>query len=74
MDLSDVVCPLSKIRAMELIDSLDGGEVAGIVLGDTDSLKRVAQELKDRALKPAFETEGENRFVLTVTKIATYSV
>jgi cysteine synthase A/cysteine synthase B len=73
-DLSDVVCPLSKIRAMELIDSLEEGEIARIVLGDTDSLKSVAQELKDRALKPAFETEGENRFVLTVTKIATYSV
>ncbi len=73
-DLSDVLCPLSKIKAMELIDNLEEGEVARIVLGDTDSLKSVAQELKDRALKPAFETEGENRFVLTVTKIATYSV
>ena len=53
---------------MEVVDGLDEGETARIVLGDTDSLRSVAQELKDRALKPAFETEGEYRFVLTVTR------
>lgn len=67
-DLCDLVCPLSKIKATELIDSLDEGEMIKIIVGDTDSLKSVAQELKTRGIKPSFEREGENRFVLTITK------
>ena len=67
-DLCDLVCPLSKIKATELIDNLNEGETARIILGDTDSLKSVAQELKTRGIKPGFEREGESRFILTITK------
>lgn len=67
-DLSDLVCPLSRIKAAELIDRLDIGETVRIVLGDTDSLKSVAQELKTRGIRPSFERQGENRFALTITK------
>ncbi len=67
-DLCGFVCPLSKMKATEAIDNLDEGETVKIILGDTDSLKSVAQELKSRGIKPGFEQEGENRFVLTITK------
>ncbi len=67
-DLCDLVCPLSKMKATELIDNLNVGETAEIILGDTDSLKSVAQELKTRGIKPAFKQDGENRFVLTIIK------
>ncbi len=67
-DLSGLICPLSKMKATEFIDNLDEGETARIILGDTDSLKSVAQDLKTRGIKPAFEQEGENRFILTITK------
>ncbi len=67
-DLCGFVCPLSKMKATELIDNLDEGETAKIILGDTDSLKSVAQELKTRGLKPSFQQEDENRFILTITK------
>ncbi len=67
-DLCDLVCPLSKMKATELIDSLDEGETVKIILGDRDSLKSVAQELKTRGIKPSFEQEGEDRFVLAITK------
>ncbi len=67
-DLCDFVCPLSKMKATELIDSLDEGESVKIILGDRDSLKIVAQELKTRGIKPGFEQDGENRFVLAITK------
>ncbi len=67
-DLCDLVCPLSKMKATEFIDNLSEGETVRIILGDTDSLKSVAQELKTRGIKPAFEQESENRFVLTITK------
>ncbi len=67
-DLCGFVCPLSKIKTTELIDDLGEGETVRIILGDSDSLKSVAQELKARGIKPAFEQENENRFVLTITK------
>ena len=67
-DLCGLVCPLSKMKATELIDNLSEGETIRIILGDTDSLKSVAQELKTRGLKPGFEQEGESRFILTITK------
>ena len=67
-DLCNMICPLSKMKATELIDNLDDGETMKIILGDTDSLKSVAQELKTRGIRPDFKQEGENRFVLTVTK------
>ena len=67
-DLSDLICPLSKIKATEVIENLDEGETVKIILGDNDSLKNVAQELKTRGIKPAFEQEGENRFILTISR------
>jgi len=67
-DLYGLICPLSKIQATAAIDTLDDGDTARIILGDTDSLKSVAQELKDRGMKPDFAQESENRFVLTITK------
>ncbi len=67
-DLCDLICPLSKIRAIELIDNLDEGETAEIVLGDRDSLKNVVQELKTRGIKPTFLQDGESKFVLTITR------
>lgn len=67
-DLGDLICPLSKIRASELLDSLEIGESAKIVLGDTDSLKSVAQEVKARGLKSVFKSEDDARFALIVTK------
>jgi TusA-related sulfurtransferase len=54
-DLSDLVCPLSKVRAAEVIESLEQGETARLLLGDAESLKSVAQELKTRGIKPDFE-------------------
>ncbi len=67
-DLSDLICPLSKIRAMELIENLNEGESARLILGDIDSLKSVAQELKTKGIIPGFKQNGDNRFVLTVSR------
>ena len=67
-DLCGFICPLSKIKATEVINSLGEGETVKIILGDSESLKSVAQELKTRGIKPDFKQEGENRFVLTISK------
>ena len=55
------------MKATELIDDLNVGETAEIILGDADSFKSVAQELKTRGIKPAFKQDGENKFILTIT-------
>ena len=65
-DLSGFVCPLSKIKATEVLNNLADGDTATIILGDSDSLKSVAQELKARGFMPTFTQEGE-KFLLTVT-------
>ena len=65
-DFSGFVCPLSRIKTAELLDNLDKGREVRLILGDTESLKSVAEELKVRNLKPAFKREGEYRFSLTM--------
>ncbi|MFH0941977.1 MAG: cysteine synthase family protein [Chloroflexota bacterium] len=67
-DFTAFVCPLSKIKVAELVDSLDKGEKVKIILGDSESLKNVAQELKAKGIKPSFEQEEEYRFALRFTK------
>ena len=67
-DLSDLVCPLSKMKATEIIDNLREGEPVRIILGDADSLKNVAKELKNRGIKPSFEPEGEGKYRLSFAK------
>lgn len=67
-DLSGLVCPLSRVRAMELLDGMAAGETAQFVLGNAESLASVAQELKTRRIRPEFRHEGEDRFILSVTK------
>ena len=65
-DLSGFVCPLSKIKATQVLNNLAAGATANIILGDSDSLKSVAQELKARGMKTAFKQQGAT-FVLTVS-------
>ncbi len=67
LDLCDLICPLSKIKAAEAIDELNYGETVRLVLGDTDSLKSVAEETKARGLKTTFKQE-DSRFILIVSK------
>ena len=66
-NLCGFICPLSKIKATQVIDNLGNGETARIILGDRESLKSVAQELKARGIKPDFEQDGENKFILTIS-------
>ena len=67
-DLSGFVCPLSKIKATQVLNDLNDGDTATIILGDSDSLKSVAQELKARGFLPTFKQESDTRYILTVTR------
>ena len=65
-DLSGFICPLSKIKATQALNELNDGETATIILGDSDSFKSVAQELKARGLLPTLKQDGD-KYVLTIT-------
>ena len=64
-DLSGFVCPLSKIKATQALNGLSEGETATIILGDSDSFKSVAQELKARGLIPTLKQDGA-KYILTI--------
>lgn len=66
-DLSGFVCPLSKIKATQVLDNLADGKTATIILGDSDSFKSVAQELKARGIKPSLKQDG-SKYLLTVNR------
>lgn len=68
VDLCGYVCPLSKIKAVQAIDSLAEGQTCLLILGDTESLKSVVQELKARGIRPEYERTAESRYVLTISK------
>ncbi len=67
VDLCDLICPLSTIKATETLDTLNSGETVKLVLADSDSLKSVMEEIKVRGLKSKFEQE-DGRFVLLITR------
>ena len=64
-DLSGFVCPLSKIKATQALNELVDGETATFILGDSDSFKSVAQELKARGLQPTLKQDGD-KYILTI--------
>ncbi len=64
-DLSGFVCRLSRIKATQALDSLADGDTATLILGDSDSFKSVAQELKARGLAPTLKQDGD-KYILTV--------
>ncbi len=64
-DLSGFVCPLSKIKATQALNSLDDGDTATLILGDSDSFKSVAMELKARGLAPTLKQDGD-KYILTI--------
>ncbi len=67
-DLSDLICPMTKVRAADIVSNLDTGETVTIVLGDRESLKSVTQVLKTSGLESSVAHDGDSRFALTVTR------
>lgn len=67
-DLCGYICPISKVKAIEVIENMEQGDTARILLGDLESLKNVAQELKSRGIKASFEQAENDKFVMTFTK------
>ena len=68
VDLSGYVCPAPKVKAVELIEAMETGETAELILGDRDSLKSIVQELKVRGIKPDFKEAEDGKFLLTFSK------
>ena len=67
VDLCGFVCPAPKVKAIEVIESMDVGDSVELILGDKDSLKSIIGELKVRGIKAAFR-QTDDKFALTFTK------
>lgn len=67
-DLSNLVCPLSKIKAVEALNNLSPGETARFLLADRESFKNTAQEFKRLGLKQTSSQDKAGRFILMVTR------
>ncbi|MBI2852633.1 MAG: pyridoxal-phosphate dependent enzyme [Chloroflexi bacterium] len=67
-DLCGYICPISKVKAIEVIENMGERKSARLLLGDINSLKNVAQELKARGIKATFEQAEDSKFVMTFTK------
>jgi len=65
-DLSDLVCPLSRIKATELIDRSQKGDVLAIELGDVDSVRSLSHDLKERGIKAEVARTGNERFLVRI--------
>ncbi|MDP6127242.1 MAG: sulfurtransferase TusA family protein [Dehalococcoidales bacterium] len=68
LDLSGFVCPLSKMKAAEAVDNMAEGDTLIIILGESESFKSVAQDLKTNDIVPTFKQESESRYILTVSR------
>ena len=51
-----------------MIDNMAEDRADRIILSDTETLARGAQEVKARGIKPDFERRDGDKFVLTVTR------
>ncbi|MEW6143013.1 MAG: pyridoxal-phosphate dependent enzyme [Chloroflexota bacterium] len=67
-DLSNLVCPLSKIKAVEALNDLSPGETARLLLADRESFKNTVQEFNRLGLKQTSSRDDAGRFVLMVTR------
>jgi TusA-related sulfurtransferase len=47
VDITDVVCPVTFVKAQVALDELDGGEVLSIRLNDGEPIQNVPRTLKE---------------------------
>jgi TusA-related sulfurtransferase len=56
------------MKAAEAVDNMAEGDTLIIILGESESFKSVAQDLKTNDIVPTFKQESESRYILTVSR------
>ena len=70
VDITDVVCPVTFVKAKVAIDELDDGEVIAIRMNDGEPVQNVPRSIKEEGhqiLK--LEDNGDDTFTLIVKKV-----
>lgn len=68
-DITDVVCPITFVKAKVALEELDDGQVLELKLNDGEPIQNVPRSLKDEGHKVADVRKNEDgTYTLTVIK------
>ncbi len=69
VDISDVVCPITFVKAKVALEEMEDGQVLEIRLNDGEAIQNVPRSLKDEGHKVASVSHNEDgTYTLTVIK------
>jgi TusA-related sulfurtransferase len=71
VDITDVVCPVTFVKAKVALDELDDGQTLSIRMNDGEPVRNVPRSLKDeghRILR--LSDNGDGTYSLTVRKLS----
>lgn len=70
VDITDVTCPITFVKAKVALEELDDGDILEIRLNDGEPVQNVPRSLKEEGHKVLELTEnGDGTFTLIVQKV-----
>lgn len=70
VDITDVVCPVTFVKAKVAIEELDDGQVLSVRLNDGEPVQNVPRSFKDEGHQVLKLTDnGDGTFTLLVRKV-----
>lgn len=70
MDITDVVCPTTFVKAKVALEELDEGQILSIKLNDGEPVQNVPRSIKEEGHKILKLTDnGDGTFTLIVEKV-----
>ena len=70
VDITDVVCPVTFVKAKIALEELDDGDILSIKLNDGEPVQNVPRSIKEEGHKVLSLTEnGDGTYTLIVQKV-----
>ena len=70
VDITDVVCPVTFVKAKVALEELDDGEILSIRLNDVEPVQNVARSIKEEGHKILkLNDNGDGTYELIVKKV-----
>ncbi len=70
VDITDVVCPVTFVKAKVAIEELDDGQILSVRLNDGEPVQNVPRSLKDEGHKILkLSDNGDGTYTLLVKKV-----
>lgn len=69
IDITDVVCPITFVKAKVALEELEDGQILEITMNDGEPIQNVPRSLKDEGHKIiSVENNGNGTYTLAVVK------